>query len=41
MNEIRSAAVLGAGAMGAQLAAHVANAGLPVLVLDVTADAAR
>jgi len=41
MNEIRSAAVLGAGAMGAQLAAHVANAGLPVLLLDVTADAAR
>ena len=38
---IRSAAVLGAGAMGAQIAAHLANAGLPVLLLDVTADAAK
>src|SRR5262245_28905451 len=36
---IRSVAVLGAGVMGAQIAAHAANAGLPVLVLDVTADA--
>src|SRR5437764_6690871 len=27
--------------MGAQIAAHVANAGLPVLLLDVTADVAR
>jgi 3-hydroxyacyl-CoA dehydrogenase len=38
---IRSAAVLGAGTMGAQIAAHLANAGIPVLLLDVTADAAR
>jgi 3-hydroxyacyl-CoA dehydrogenase len=38
---IRSAAVLGAGTMGAQIAAHLANAGLPVLLLDVTADAAK
>lgn len=38
---IQSAAVLGAGTMGAQIAAHLANAGLPVLLLDVTADAAR
>jgi 3-hydroxyacyl-CoA dehydrogenase len=37
---IRSVAVLGAGVMGAQIAAHVANAGLPALLLDVTADAA-
>jgi len=29
---IRSAAVLGAGTMGAQIAAHLANAGVPVLV---------
>jgi 3-hydroxyacyl-CoA dehydrogenase len=36
---IRSTAVLGAGTMGAQIAAHLANAGLPVLLLDVTADA--
>lgn len=37
---IRSAAVLGAGTMGAQIAAHLANAGVPALLLDVTADAA-
>jgi hypothetical protein len=33
---IQSVAVLGAGTMGAQIAAHAANAGLPVLLLDVT-----
>ena len=38
---IRQAAVLGAGVMGAQIAAHFANAGVPALLLDVTADAAR
>src|ERR1700687_3036933 len=38
---IRSAAVLGAGTMGAQIAAHAANAGLPVLLLDVSRQAAR
>ena len=38
---VRSAGVLGAGTMGAQIAAHLANAGIPVLLLDVTADAAR
>ena len=37
----RSVAVLGAGTMGAQIAAHLANAGVPALLLDVTADAAR
>ena len=37
---IRSVGVLGAGTMGAQIAAHVANVGVPVLLLDVTADAA-
>jgi 3-hydroxyacyl-CoA dehydrogenase len=37
---IRSVAVLGAGVMGSQIAAHFANAGVPVLLLDVTADAA-
>lgn len=37
---IRQAAVLGAGVMGAQIAAHLANAGVPVLLLDVTAEAA-
>jgi 3-hydroxyacyl-CoA dehydrogenase len=38
---IRTAAVLGAGVMGAQIAAHFANAGVRVRLLDVTADAAR
>ena len=38
---IRSVAVIGAGTMGAQIAAHLANAGLPVLLLDLTADVAR
>jgi len=33
---IHSVAVLGAGVMGAQIAAHVANAGVPALLLDVT-----
>ena len=37
---IRQAAVLGAGVMGAQIAAHLANTGVQVLLLDVTADAA-
>ena len=37
----RSAAVLGAGTMGAQIAAHLANAGLTVTLLDVSADAAK
>jgi 3-hydroxyacyl-CoA dehydrogenase len=34
---IRTAAVLGAGTMGAQIAAHFANAGIAVVLLDVTA----
>jgi 3-hydroxyacyl-CoA dehydrogenase len=38
---IRSIAVLGAGTMGAQIAAQCANAGFPVVLLDVTSDAAR
>src|SRR5256885_8434391 len=38
---LRSAAVLGAGTMGAQIAAHFANAGMPTLLLDLTADVAR
>ena len=41
MTHIQNAAVLGAGTMGSQIAAHLANAGIPVLLLDVTADAAR
>jgi 3-hydroxyacyl-CoA dehydrogenase len=38
---INQAAVLGAGVMGAQIAAHFANAGVRVLLLDVTREAAR
>src|SRR5574338_501654 len=38
---IRHVAVLGAGTMGAQIAAHFANAGVPALLLDLTADASR
>jgi 3-hydroxyacyl-CoA dehydrogenase len=38
---IRSVAILGAGTMGAQIAAHFANAGVPALLLDLTAEAAR
>src|SRR5439155_11814027 len=41
MSPIRSVAVLGAGTMGAQIAAHFANAGVPALLLDVTHDAAK
>ena len=38
---IQSAAVLGAGTMGAQIAAHLANAGVTTHLLDMTADIAR
>jgi 3-hydroxyacyl-CoA dehydrogenase len=38
---INSVAVLGAGTMGAQIALHCANAGIPALLLDLSADAAR
>ncbi len=37
---IQTAAVLGAGVMGSQIAAHLANAGVPVVLLDITKDAA-
>ena len=35
MMRIQKAAVLGAGTMGAQIAAHLANAGVPILLLDI------
>src|SRR5215218_2923631 len=35
MLRIEKAAVLGAGTMGAQIAAHLANAGIPTLLLDM------
>src|SRR5947209_8680782 len=34
-HRIEKAAVLGAGTMGARIAAHFANAGLPCLLLDI------
>jgi 3-hydroxyacyl-CoA dehydrogenase len=38
---IRSVAVLGAGTMGAQIAAHFGNAGVPALLLDLATETAR
>src|SRR5215510_4464033 len=35
MIQVKKAAVLGAGTMGAQIAAHLANAGIPTLLLDI------
>ncbi len=35
MMRIERAAVLGAGTMGAQIAAHLANAGIPTRLLDI------
>jgi 3-hydroxyacyl-CoA dehydrogenase len=37
VREIRRAAVLGAGVMGAQIAAHLVNAGVPVWLFDLPA----
>lgn len=33
--EIRQVAVIGSGVMGSQIAAHIANSGVPVLLLDI------
>src|ERR1700678_3804007 len=38
---VRRAAVLGAGTMGSRIAAHLANAGIPVLLLDIVPDNAK
>ena len=38
MSEIRKAAVIGAGTMGSGIASHLANAGVPVLLLDVASE---
>src|ERR1044071_109790 len=35
MIQVKKAAVLGAGTMGAQIAAHLANAGVPALLVDI------
>ena len=38
---VRRAAVLGAGTMGSRIAAHLANAGIPALLLDMVPEGAR
>jgi len=38
---VRRAAVLGAGTMGSRIAAHLANAGIPVLLLDLVPEGAK
>lgn len=40
MTAIRKVAVIGAGVMGAGIAAHVANAGIPVVLLDIVPEGA-
>ncbi len=40
MRKIKKVAVLGAGTMGSQIAAHIANAGFNVLLLDLNRDVA-
>src|SRR5690606_25081180 len=39
--QITRAAVIGSGVMGAGIAAHLANAGIPTLLLDVKGEAAE
>ena len=41
MTEIRKAAVLGSGVMGGGIAAHIANAGVPVVLLDIVPKGAK
>src|ERR1700737_2489977 len=38
---IQRAAVLGAGTMGVRIAAHLANAGIPVVLLDLAGDTGK
>ena len=40
MQQIKKATVIGAGVMGAGIAAQIANAGVPVLLLDIVPDGA-
>lgn len=41
MTTIKQVAVIGAGVMGAGIAAHIANSGTPVLLLDIVPDGAK
>ena len=40
MAKIAKAGVLGSGVMGGAIAAHIANAGVPVVLLDIVPDGA-
>ena len=40
-NRIEKVAVLGAGTMGAQIAGHFSNAGIPSLLFDINSDLAK
>jgi len=40
MTQIRKVAVIGAGVMGSGIAAHIANAGVPVLLIDIVPEGA-
>ena len=40
IDSIQRVAILGAGTMGARIAAHIANAGFPVLLLDLVSEGA-
>ena len=39
--EIKKCAVLGAGVMGAQIAGHLSNAGVPSLLFDINEELAK
>ena len=39
--EIKKCAVLGAGVMGAQIAGHLSNAGIPSLLFDINEELAK
>jgi len=41
MNNIKKCAVLGSGVMGSQIAAHLANAGIPSLLFDINIDLSK
>lgn len=41
MTDIKQVAVIGAGVMGAGIAAHIANSGTPVLLLDIVPEGAK
>ena len=41
MGEIKTAAVIGAGTMGSGIAGHLANAGVPVVLLDIVPEGAE